>query len=90
MPISKNTVNADTVFEEGEGYRALVAEKAAEVRAKNPNAPKEWIPTAVFEPEVLEIRRNEGETPRHSDIRWGSKVGCGQEDVKILLEYIES
>ena len=40
MPIAENTVNANTVFELGEGYRKLIAKKEAEMLEKNPDAPE--------------------------------------------------
>ena len=40
MPISENAVNANTVFEEEEGYRKLIAKKEAEMLEKNPDAPE--------------------------------------------------
>ena len=79
-----------------EGYRKLIAKKEAEMLAKNRDAPEEWIPKAIFEPEVVNIRRNEGELDANGKfewaaiIRWRSKVGYGEADVDLLVEYIQS
>ena len=78
------------MFEEAEGYIAFIANHNADILARDPNTPKEWLLTPKFRPEVLNIRRNEGEAPRHASIRWGSKEGCTADDVKILQDYLES
>ena len=47
------------------------------------------IPEAIFHPEMLSIRRSEGEAPIHKIIKWGSVADCGAADVNGLLDFYE-
>ena len=76
------------MFEEGESYRDLTTGIKSDMLAKDPNRPKEWLPKALFRPEVLNIRRIEDEASTHTIIRWGIEMPCGDADVDALLGYL--
>ena len=87
MPISKIEVTQPKVFEEAKRYRAFIAKRKAALLKKDPHDPN--IPEAIFQPEMLLIRRNEGEAPRHKIIKWGCLTDSNAADVKGLLDYFE-
>ena len=76
------------LFKEAMGYRNLIERKRAEFRLLG--WPEEKLPEAVFEPEILRIRIKKGQKPIHVTYRWGSRVKCGNVDVKWLIEYLRS
>ena len=69
-------------------YKAFTLEKTKIAMTENPGLPEECFPAGVFVPEMLLIRRTEGEKPEHVAIKWSSPVQCNSVDVIGLLDFL--
>ena len=69
-------------------YQKYVYDKAAQIHKEMPDLPEEWLPTPVFQPRILPIRKAKGHDPIHRTVLWQSTVDSGDVDVLYLIEYL--
>ena len=63
MKVSKNEINDFIVDQEYSEYSKYVTKKAFKFIKENPGFPEESYPSAMFFPEILYIRKKEGQKP---------------------------
>ena len=64
--------------------------KCVKFALENPGFPENSYPSAMFYPEILYIRKKEGQKPEHVTLIWKSAKNCGEMDLRFLLDYLES
>ena len=70
------------------GYIKYVLDRAAKIQKERPDLPEEYLPTPVFQPKILLIRKKEGKKPIHKIVLWQSTVDSGEIDVLYLIEFL--
>ena len=54
-----------------------------------PTLPEEELPTPVFQPKILSIRKKKGQEPIHKNVLWNSTVAVGDVDILLLMQYLD-